>query len=83
MGFIGIGVSLVSKYGDEGLILAFSYFFITAVYFFPVLYLLKFSNELKEALALKKLKTLYKYIGIFTIILFGSYILFRLSEDVM
>ena len=56
-----------------------------AVYFFPILYLLKFSTHMKNAiekteqskliLAFDYLKSHYKFVGILTIVLFGVYIL--------
>ncbi len=70
----GIGVSLTITY----LILAI-------IYFFPVYYLLQFSNKMKKALSTKNdeilakafesLKSHYKFIGVFIIITLSLYIL--------
>lgn len=61
------------------------YIFVALLYFFPVLYLYKFGSKLKVALnnrdnialesAFENLKSHYKFIGIFTIITIGFYIL--------
>ncbi len=57
-----------------------------AIYFFPIYYLLKFSNHMKSALvnqnsreldtAFEYLKSHYKYIGILFIILLAFYVFF-------
>ena len=61
------------------------YIFIALLYFFPVMYLYKFGSKLKLALnsrdsgalesAFENLKSHYKFLGIFTIIGIGFYIL--------
>ena len=61
------------------------YILIAVIYFFPCLYLLRFSNHMKAALAandqanliasLQNLKSMFKFVGIFTIIIIAFYIL--------
>ncbi|SFD24952.1 DUF5362 family protein [Algibacter pectinivorans] len=91
----GIGVSLytgMNQLGGTGAYgLGYSagvgivYIIFALVYLFPVLYLFKFSNKMRQALKLKNneafkmaflnLKSHYKYMGIFTIVIFSLYIL--------
>ena len=68
-----------------GLILTVVYLVSAIISFFPVYYLLQFSNKLKRALqsksddvlekAFEMLKSHYKFIGVFTIITLSLYIL--------
>lgn len=68
-----------------GMILSGLYICIAILYFFPVYYLLQFSNKMKKALATKSdemlanafemLKSHYKFIGVFTIITISLYLL--------
>lgn len=61
------------------------YIVIALVYFFPVLYLFNFSRKMKSALATKNnddlssafgnLKSHYKFLGIFTIVIISLYLL--------
>jgi hypothetical protein len=61
------------------------YFFIAVVYFFPCLFLLRFSNQMQVALrsnmqenltsSFRNLKACYKYVGILTIILVSIYLM--------
>lgn len=61
------------------------YFILAAVYFFPVLYLFRFSNQSLKALknkeikflaqAFKQLKNHFKFVGILVIISFSFYVL--------
>lgn len=61
------------------------YIVFALVYFFPILYLFKFSKNIKKALSLNNnsdfkmafssLKSHYKYLGIFTIVIISLYIL--------
>lgn len=61
------------------------YLVMAAIYLFPILYLYRFSTGIKMALMLKNqdqfvsafrnLKALYRFIGIFTIVVFALYIL--------
>jgi len=61
------------------------YFIMAALYFFPSLYLFKFSKGIKEALysdddqlleeALKNQKSLFKFWGIFAIVILSIYLL--------
>ena len=69
-----------------GMIMAIVYVILAIIYFFPVYYLLQFSNKMKKALdtkndetlakAFEMLKSHYKFIGVFTIISFSLYVLF-------
>jgi len=68
-----------------GLIMAVVYLVLAVIYFFPVYYLLQFSNKMKKALSTKDdeilakafemLKSHYKFIGVFTIITISLYVL--------
>ncbi|WP_299049424.1 DUF5362 family protein [uncultured Polaribacter sp.] len=68
-----------------GLIMTVVYLVFAVIYFFPVYYLLQFSNKMKTALstkneetlanAFKLLKSHYKFIGVFTIITISLYAL--------
>jgi len=93
LGFIGMGFMVIgglfasvamSRFGgSQSLLIGVMYIVMAAIYFFPILYLYKFSNDLKEALnrnnssqlelALGNLKSHYKFIGILTIVLLGIY----------
>jgi len=95
LGFIGIGLMVIgglvvsttmSQFaGGQAAVMGVVYVIMSAIYFFPILYLYKFSNDLKEALnrsngsqlelALGNLKSHYKFIGILTIVLLGIYLL--------
>lgn len=91
----GIGVSLYTGMNQVGGTGAYAlgysagvgivYIVLALVYLFPVLYLFKFSNKMKQALKLKNneafkmaflnLKSHYKFMGIFTIVVFSIYFL--------
>ena len=68
-----------------GMIMTITYLVLAVIYFFPVYYLLQFSNKMKKALqtknddtlanAFEMLKSHYKFIGVFTIITISLYIL--------
>ena len=68
-----------------GIVMAFVYFLIAVLYFFPVYYLNKFASNAKAAfknndsetltISLKYLKSHYKYIGIMTLVVFSLYLL--------
>jgi hypothetical protein len=99
IGFIGIGLFLLvgillpvifSLTGAPlgtfvGIMIGLLYIVLAVVYFFPVLFLYKFTAHAKTAipslnpndlaLAFKYLKSHYKYIGILTIVLISMYIL--------
>lgn len=80
-----------SSYGNTSLIASFGpgifviYIIIAVLYFFPCLFLLRFSNKMKAALAadnqpeltasFQNLKILFRYVGILTIILLSFYLL--------
>lgn len=67
-----------------GIVMAFIYFLIAVLYFFPVYYLNKFASNAKLALknndsdvlttSLEYLKSHYKYIGIMTLVVFSLYL---------
>ncbi len=70
---------------DVGLFMTAVYVIVSLIYFFPILFLFKFSKRLKSALkskedeelasALEILKSHYKFIGVFTIIVLSLYAL--------
>jgi len=70
---------------NMGKIIAIIYLVIAAIYLFPVYYLMQFANKMKAALSLKEdailtesfemLKSHYKFIGVFTIIILSLYAL--------
>lgn len=76
-----------------GFVFGLIYVVMGLVYFFPVLYLLKFTNHLRKALAGKNsreldaafenLKSHYKYIGILMIVVLGVYVLFGAGAFIM
>lgn len=100
VGFIGIGFMVLaglfmgSFLGSLGMgamgmvnpaIFTVMYLVLAALYFFPVLYLFKFSTKMKVALrsdneaelttSFQNLKSLYKFMGILTAIILGLYAL--------
>lgn len=101
MGFIAIGIMVVFSFFagtilqnlpnaqpmpmDMGLTLTITYLALALIYFFPVYYLLQFSNKMKAALLTKNndtlsdafevLKSHYKFVGVFTIIVLSLYVL--------
>ena len=68
-----------------GLAMAITYLVLAIIYFFPVYYLLQFSNKMKKAISTKNdetlaksfemLKSHYKFIGVFTVITLSLYAL--------
>ena len=68
-----------------GMIMSITYLILAVIYFFPVYYLLQFSNKMKKALqtknddnlanAFEMLKSHYKFIGVLTIITLSLYVL--------
>lgn len=70
---------------EIGLTMVIPFLILAIVYFFPMYYLLQFSNKIKRALATKNdatlasaleaLKSHYKFIGVFTIITLSLYAL--------
>jgi len=87
MGMIGIMGGTFGGMREASFLGGFSlvYLIIALLYFFPVLYLLKFSTHMKNAIektsqndlsvAFTNLKSHYKFVGIFTIVFIGIYIL--------
>ena len=71
---------------NVGMIMTITYLILAIIYFFPVYYLLQFSNKMKKALqtkndetlasAFEMLKSHYKFIGVLTIRTISLYILF-------
>ena len=70
---------------DFGMTMTITYLILALVYFFPIMYLYKFSQRMKMALSTKddenlaaafeSLKSHYKFIGVFTIIMLSLYVL--------
>ena len=68
-----------------GAVAAVAYIFFAVVYFFPCLFLFRFSTKMKTALnaneqtdltlAFQNLKSLFRYVGIITVILLGIYLI--------
>ena len=96
LGFIFLGLGAfgsISIFAMSGFMSAYTpvpmggiavfYLLLLAVYFFPVYYLLQFSNKAKEALisrssqtlteAMKYIKSHYKFVGIMTIVMLALY----------
>jgi hypothetical protein len=81
MSTFGMGSQLAGMEFALGIV----YFGLAALYFFPILYLFRFATNVIEAVkandnqtlvtALKNLKSHYKFIGIFTAIFLGFYVL--------
>jgi hypothetical protein len=74
-----------NEFQGFGPVMIFVYILVAVIYFFPCLYLLRFSNHMKTALAgedqanlvasFRNLKSMFKFVGVFTIILISLYIL--------
>ncbi len=90
LGFVGMLIaSAVSPLGGIMAIVAVFYAVLIAVYFFPVYYLLKFSEEAKKAIASRNPVTItksfrylnlhFKIAGIITIVFIALYIVFIIS----
>jgi hypothetical protein len=90
LGFVGMLIaSAVSPIGGIMAIIAVFYAVLMAVYFFPVYYLLKFSEETKKAIASRNPVTItksfrylnlhFKIAGIITIAFIALYIVFIIS----
>ena len=70
---------------DMGMTLTITYLILAVIYFFPIYYLFQFSNKMKAALLTKNddtlsdafevLKSHYKFVGVFTIIILSLYVL--------
>jgi len=100
LGFIGIGfmilasiiVTSIFSFIDDpnlpsffGPIIGIAYFIFALIYILPLIYLYRFSTNMKNAIekkdgnnleiAFKNFKSHFKYIGIITIIIMGLYIL--------
>lgn len=92
--FIGTFLSMMGA-GGEGLpfppiVLSVAYLIIPVIYFFPILYLYRFSNKAKVALkqenretlaeAIANLRSHYKFIGILVVIVLSFYVLAFLAS---
>jgi hypothetical protein len=70
---------------DLGIVVTLIYIVVALIYIFPIYYLYQFSSKMKEALiskddavlvtAFEMLKSHYKFIGVFTIIMLSVYVL--------
>ena len=70
---------------DMGTYLTITYFLLSVIFFFPIYYLFQFSRKMKTALktkdditiesAFKMLKSHYKFVGVFYIIILSIYLL--------
>ena len=90
IGFMVIGSLLVivagsSFGGGQAVLLGIIYLAVSALYFFPALYLFNFSKKIKAGLnssvqaevdgALLNLKSMFKFMGIFMIVILSFYVL--------
>ena len=74
-----------SELGFSGGFVGIFYVIIALIYFFPILYLFRFAKKMKDALrgndnveltaAFSNLKSHYKFVGIFTIVILSLYVL--------
>lgn len=99
VGFIGIGflviialsiilgASFLSRFPMQGFpigMLGFVYLLIALLYFFPINYLLQFSNQIRRGIdssdsttmtsAFRNLKSLFKFMGVLTIVVLSIYV---------
>jgi len=80
-----IGGSSVSLGGEQMMLIGFLYLVIAGVYIYPALYLARTSKHLSEAfnrdsqssfeLGVENMKSFFKFVGIFTIVVISLYIL--------
>jgi hypothetical protein len=80
-----IGGSSVSLGGEQMMLIGFLYLVIAGVYIYPALYLVRTSKHLSEAfnrdsqssfeLGVENMKSFFKFVGIFTIVVISLYIL--------
>jgi hypothetical protein len=80
-----IGGSTVSLGGEQMMLIGFLYLVIAGVYIYPALYLVRTSKHLSEAfnrdsqssfeLGVENMKSFFKFVGIFTIVVISLYIL--------
>lgn len=83
-----VGFSIFSSFSGVGFpitIMGFAYILISVSYFFPMNYLYKFSSQVKQGLnsinqqtvtsGFENLKSLFKFMGIFTIVVLSIYAL--------
>ncbi len=82
-GLLSSGVDYPGMSGAYSLGIALFYFLLLGVWFFPLLFLLRFANKMKAALrgndqealtnAVMNLKSCFRYVGIITIIILTLY----------
>uniref|UniRef100_UPI003216E7CD DUF5362 family protein n=1 Tax=uncultured Draconibacterium sp. TaxID=1573823 RepID=UPI003216E7CD len=82
--FVVIPENIAGEMPFPSFLFGIIYLVMGAIYFFPILYLYRFSSSIKKALASKNpnqlamaftnLKAHYRFIGIFTIVVFALYI---------
>ena len=86
--FVMFGFSQISKFSGVGFpmgMIGFLYIIIAVVYYFPVNYLYRYSVHIKQGLnsndlssitsGFRNLKSLFKFMGIFTIVILSIYAL--------
>ncbi len=97
IGFIGLGFMIIGAFGMFAVgsnmpsnvpgfnptLIALIYLAMAVLYFFPIYYLLQFSNKIKDAItttnnmsmqeAFSFLARMYKYVGILTIVIIAIY----------
>lgn len=102
LGFIGLGFMIIGAmamfalpsprygyYGPDPALIAIIYIAMAGIYFFPVYYLLLFSNKMRDAVKMSNnmtldqafgyLKSHYKFVGIVAIVIVSIYILLFLG----
>lgn len=92
LGGLVMSVTMMALVGPAMLV-GFLYVVMAVIYYFPILYLYKFSNDLKEAInrrdneqlerALGSLQSHYKFLGVFTIVILSIYALMLLFSGIM
>lgn len=89
--------AILSNIGTDlplpGFIIGLIYIFIGLIYIFPVLYLYRFSTKLKISIsnidsialetALQNLKSHYKFIGVFTIVIIVLYLILGIGSFII
>lgn len=84
--FVMFGLSKFSSFSDSGIsmgIIGFIYIILAAIYYFPISYLYQFSKQIKNGVntndkasvtsGFQNLKSLFKFMGIFTIVVLSIY----------
>ncbi|RKS53516.1 hypothetical protein BC962_1768 [Gillisia mitskevichiae] len=83
----------VGQFPFQGILMGAIYLFVALLYYFPVMYLFKFSKNIKQAFitmdstsfnaAIGSLKSHYKFIGVLTIIMMAFYAMMLFGLVVM